>query len=666
MPVHDDSKDPTPQAQPAKPTTVMGDALQSVGITPASYTSTAPQSTQTQQSTTQEPRMSQTQEAAPSPFNINDLLRRPVSRHPAGEKVQAYVKQLKKLADEAISDTNLRQATSFEVLDANSDQVLMSTILVTMYVNDPKLGNIAGVFELVVEDESQKLPDLIQNYGQGQIVIKRTTGDVADNELWDKARNALIQRAGVKQVFFAGSDVIPASLAADDEFHLRKVLFSATQAITTVLEEEVLGDQPGIALPSLVANAALSVALGYADGDTETATGLPVRSNLSVTMKAGEKNQPTGPNASVHRKQVELTRVDGYVDLILTPPGPPAYGQQQKTQSFIPRFNITRMDSSFDAITLESQLLALASAFTAGYQWAWAGSFLPRFASSAMRSGNSAGKKQLELRDLGAIGLEIPLDASGELKRTSILSSKTEDRDVQALVQYAFDERIVFTLHVPEVGDLAWIQEVFVAAARGNQRAYDRIVAAANTLTGGEFGRRWATHTAQGALNPIAFDDKGRLPVGYFNDPNDATRRHDIREIDYLAMLNAVGDKDMGQVRRWQQAIDNVGISTEKRTEEIIKMLDDVIGVGRYTITGYVTPITLAGDFLRILNESAAAAGADIRPTNLVTDFTGASGRVLYNAAQAAIAPGQLAGIFNTGPGVGPGRGYVSNVHSRY
>ena len=671
--------------QPAQPSTVMGDALLRAGVNreqpaaseaatevpPAEVAVPAAQIQPQQTHTYQEaPRMSQTPNQSPLATSLNSILSRPMSRRPAGEKVQGYVKTFNKIGDESM-DAGARKGLVLEILDSSNDQVLMNTVLVTLFVPKPNgQGTAAGVFELIVDDPTQRLPDLNLPTPSGPVTIRRTTADVADNELWEKARTAIANRHGlsVNSIYFAGSMTLPDDLAADDISAMRTVLYTATQAIATVLYDEVLGQQEPLAIQGIVAASNLQVSLNYADGDTVTATGQPVRSNLSIVMSSSDKQQGTTNGVqSVHRKKVELTRVDGYIEPVYNPPAPPAYGQMPKTQSFNPRYVITRLDTQFDAITLEGQLFGLASAFTAGYNWAWAGVFLPRFASSAMRS--NAGKKgNVELRDLGALGLMIPLESDGTLKRTSILSTKTEDKDLQQLITYAFNPEILFTLHVSETGDLAWMQEVFLAAAQGNEIAYKRIIDAADRLTGGIFSTKWQSRNPQsGQISPICFSDKIRIPLGFYTDTNTG-QKHDLREIDLLAVANAVGDKDPTILTRWQNAMDNVNMPTDKRTEELLKILDDIIGVGRYTLTDYAVPVTFTGLFLQTLNEACVAAGADIRPTSLAVDFSGQAGRAVYgNLAAAAISPQQLNPLFNASRGgQGGAAGFNSQIQTRY
>lgn len=678
---------PGQSTPPANP--VMGDALRSAGATPEKFSGSsdqsnaepsqdppsAPEPTPTPSVTPaapaairttsfQEPSTMSQNASAPSATNINSFLSRPVARRSAGEKVREFAKKFEDLANIQVSNEDIRKALQFNILDAGNDQVLMSSVLVTLFLTHKGITH-AGVFELIIEDEAQRLTDLTLPTPQGPVTIRRTTSDVADRELWDKAKEKIAGLTNVlpENIHFAGSDVIPGEAVATDETLIHATLYTSTQACLAVLQDEVVGAPGYITIPALVEGSNLQVGIGYADGNTVTSTGLPVRSTLSIALTATEKTQPgVNQTTSLHRKKVELTRVDGYVDMVYRAPPAPAYGQPPKTQALYARYVMTRLDTQFDAITLEGMLLGLASSFTAGYDWTWAGAFLPRYASSAIRSGS---KKTTELRDLGAVGLLVPLDEKGAARHT-LISTKTEDKDLAALVTHAFNPEMLYTLHVTETGDLSWVQEVFVAAARGHQGAIDKIVRSADTLTGGQFSQRWqALRQQNNAPATICFDDKIRLPIGYYTDANDGTK-HDIREIDLLAILNAFGDKDFTVVQRFQNAMDNLSMAPEKRTEELYKILDEVFGVGRYVVTDHATPITFAAIFLQALNEACVAAGADIRPMNRQLDFSGGTGRVAYgHLDQAILRPEATAALFSNGPIGATGRSYTSNVYTR-
>ncbi len=631
--------------QPNQPATVMGDALARAGVKTPVATDAPPAqpapSARSTQSTHQEPKMSQTTTTAEAslgprgPQALNRLWKRPMSRTPIGEQLSAYIEALKEVANAGIEDENFKRALSFDVLTTTA----VPTILASLTMSVDGVTHV-GVYELLVEKGVEgQIADRTLNDAMGPVTLRRTTADAADVSLWRTAEATVRGRVGeTAQVHFAGSMVLPRDLSEKDVDHMRQVMYRALQAVYTVLEESTGGGHIPFSLKELTDQASLSVALDYAPGLVTTSTGVAIRSDIHVSLRATEIVNQNQDNL-VQRRQIDLTHVDGFIDFVWNPPAPPQYyGAPQKTQQWNPRFVMTRVDTDLDAITLPGKLLALATAFAVGNNYAWAGAFLPRFASHAMRHGKGS-KSDVELRDLGALGLEADLYGQG-LARQSVLNSKTSDEDMRVLVASTINPETVFTLKIDEVGESAWLDGVFMAAARGDINAYNHIVASANELTKGEFERRWDKN------KPIAIDDKVREHTGFYLNRQDQTY-HDIAEIDYLAMLNIHGDKDMDKVRRWQATYDQTEVSVARRQADRLTLIEEVLGSSYITLTGNAERCTLTADFLRTLVDSVVAAGADIRHTNQQLDFTGAAGRQQYNLSQVALSPAQMQGLFN-------------------
>lgn len=638
---------------------VMGDALRDALNQKQQQTAAPQAAAHTEIPTKEAPKMSQTQNAAPSitpnAFNLNRVLSRPMTRAPLGEQLAKYIESLKEVAKVGVEDEGFQRALSFDVLTDTA----VPAILVSLVMNVD--GNThVGVFELVVERGVEgTIADRAINDGFGQFQLRRTTADAADKGMWAAAEAAIRNRVGgTPSIHFAGSLVLPKDLDEKSPY-MRQVMYYAIAAIYTVLEEETGGAQVAFSLDNLTAGVNLNVSLDYAPGEVLTVTGQPLRSDLHVSLRATEAvNQAA--DSLVQRRQADLTHVDGFIDLVWNPPSAPTYyGQPPKTQQWNPRFVMTRVDTDLDSITLPAQLLALGSAFAVGANWAFAGVWLPRYASHAMRSGNRGAAKDVELRDLGALGLEIDLLGKG-LARHSVLTSKTSDDDLRMLVATAINPEMVFTMKIEEVGQLAWIQGVFAASAAGSAKATRDIINAANELTKGEFGKRWAdTNEA------IVYDDKVREHTGYYTARSDG-QRHDIAEIDLLAALNIMGEKDMDLVRRFQATYDAVDVSVLRRQADRLAILEQVLGAGNITLTGNANRYTFGNTFLRTLADSITAAGADIRPSNVQQlDFSGAAGRQQYNLAHVALAPSQVAGLFSGNRPTGNYNGSVSTAYGR-
>ena len=629
-----------------KPDATMSQAFSQAGISPetvrggnAGQASAAPN-----QSNQQAPRGAR-QSGRPSIMEVNSLLRRPVSRKQTGEMVQAYERAIRKQIEDSMGG-NYKDNFQLHVLDNNTNMLAMSVILLCFAVQD-KGSTYLGVYSLVVEGSSGRLNPRFINIGNMNVEIETTAGDIVDRTLWDKITTFLNETYGQKlSLLNAGAMVLPVELSADDESHIHRVVYMATQALYTVMEEEFLEAEKPLSVSMVDNGASLSAILDYNPGDTDTATGLPVRSNVSVvlrgSMAGGQATQ------TPHEQVRELTRTDAYIDLVWAEPPQQQWGQPPVTQRYFPRVVITRLDSEVDAITPELQLLALSTSTLLSKNNAWGGVFLPRY---DVGSGP-------DLRDIGAIGYEVNLtpDANAKPERIDTKSEQFGKPQLFQLLSMAVHDALIYSMDVEEVGELSWLHQVFIAAANGNTDAYNSIVQSANNLTEGHFARMW-----QGG--PITVDDMNRVHLGYYTDLRG--QRRDIRDIDYLALLNLIGEKDMPTVINWSRTFDDVQTPLEIRLEQRAKILKGLLN--DLHIKGYARRVTFTPEFITTLNNAAVAAGLVIRPGNLYSDFSGQVGRGTYNAQAFAVGGAAGQGLFNyTQPGYGNYRGVGNTFFGRF
>ncbi len=627
-----------PTNKPEGQQTVMGDALSRAGVGAGSTQQQAGAATA---------RPAAARSGRTSILDINTSFRRPVARNAAGEQVQAISRALQKAVDESM-DAQFKQAFSLHILDNSNDNVALSTILAVMSVQKDGVDHLA-VYSLIVENSGARLSDRFVQIGSQTVQVITTAGDVADKVLWDKISTFLSDTYGAKlNLHFAGWLVIPTEMSAEDEFHVRRVLFNATQALYTVLENDVLGQEAPVSISMVDPQTKLTAVLDYNSTDTDTATGLPVRSSLSVVLR-GSMQQGGQGAITQHERVREITRVDGFMDLVYQDPPQQQWNAPPVPQRYYPRYVMTRVDSELNIMTPELQLLAIATTSLLAKNMAWGGAFQPRHGVSGT-----------DLRDIGAIGYEVNLSGDPNAERTKIdtkLASFT-NQSLYQLLQMAIFDQPLYSLDIEEVGELSWLHQNFLAAATGDQDAYGAIVEAANRLTDGQFGRIWTG-------GQIAHNDDNRIHLGYYVSREDG-RRHDIREIDYLALLNLQGEADMQTVIEWSRTFDDTSVPLEMRLEKRARILVGLLG-DSVTFKGYARRVTLLPEFMLALNQAAASAGLSIQPSNLIQNFTGQIGRGGYNAAALAVNPANLPGVFNySGPGYGNYRGVSSPFFGRF
>lgn len=617
------------QQQPQN--TSLGDALGRAGVNQQQGGAQA----QAQHSAAENHQAQQRPQGRRAIMDVNMNLRRPMSRNSSGEQVIKFQDAFRKCLIDNVGQ-NFEDHFRLLVLDQNTNNVPLSALMVCYHTRSGAQDHVV-VFTLIIE-ATNRLTNRHVNINGQNVEIETVAGDIYNDLLWERVQHVATESYGRQNmaVYDAGCMVLPQELDAEDPLHIRHVLFSATQACFTVMENQLGGKEEPFNVQFVGNQDQLVARLNYNPPQAENATGLPIRSDINITLEGATAGQ-----ANTYFDQVrELTSVDAYVDLVYTPPQQqqPQMGmgyQQQPMQSqhYTPRVVLTRVDTDIDAVTMELNLLALSTSTLVSRQMAWAGVFRPRHA-----------QRGIDLHDIGAIGYEVPMTQDGELKKIDTKAESFTPQSLYQLLGMFVHERPVISMDIEEVGELSWIHTAFIAAANGNQEANQLIIDAANNLTLNNFGKIYS-----GA--PIAQDDQNRIHLGYYID--ESGNKRDLRDIDYLAMLNLVGKDDPALVVDWEATFNQVDVPLEVRLEKRLNLLKGAIG-GAIHLKGYARRITYNPEFLEALNQACAAAGLLIRPNNMLQDFGGQVQRGNPNIAQWALNPGHTQGLFNYGqPGVG-------------
>ena len=562
-------------------------------------------------------------------MNVNSLFSRPISRLATGEVVVKYKTTLEKQME-----LNFRQgfdsAFKLFVLDNNNANVgPLSSILVTYH--EVQAGqHYMAVYTLLVEASSAGLNPKTVHYSGRNIEIETVSGDVFNDILWNRIVEHITTVTGQKlNVLEAGTIVLPRELDPEDEDHLRRVIFEATQACYTVMETELGGKQDPFTIALINTGAENLVArLDYNPGSAETSTGLPVRSDVRISLQGSVNDQQAAGGFEQIR---ELVVVDAFIDLTYSPPGPPVPGQLPTTQYYYPRAVITRADTVIDAITMELQLLALSQATLLNRNMAWAGVFRPRHHI-----------KGLDTRDIGAVNWEINLadNPGGKPDKIDTKAKSFGDTELYQLVTMSIHDKLLYSMDIEEVGELSWIHQAYLASADGDPKSYQLVIEAANKLTMGHFSQVF-----QGGA--ICYNEANRIHLGYYLDESGVKR--DLREIDYLALLNVYGKDDPKAIVKWGETFDNRDIPIEIRMEDRANILKGILGANIH-IKGYARRITFDPNFMIALNIACSRAGLIVRPNNLIQEFTGQGVRGNLNAGLYGVAGNQVTGIWNQGP----------------
>ena len=578
-------------------------------------------------------------------LDVNSVFSRPVSRQTTTEVVMQYKEKLEELlsrnAKESYQD-NLK----IVVVDNNTTNIgPLSTILVC-YMAKVSGKTYIAVYTLLIEKSAGDLAPRYYNFGTRNVRIETVPGDVYNENLKNKITENVKAIFGSPQavVVNAGKLSIPKEMEPEDDTRVRNVLFTSTQACFTVLQNRLGQKTQAFTIGEIdTGSSMLSSRLVFNTENSESATGEKIRSDVRVCLEGSLINQQQTNDPNEFNQVRELALVDAYIDLIYTPPGhmmgqqmpqQPYMGypnpqMQMETQHYYPNCVITRADTQIDAVTMELQLLALAQTTYLSRNMAWAGVFTPRKV------------KGMDAKDIGAIGYEVNLTGDHNKKPEKVDTKKEDftDQALKAFIAMNIRQKMLYSMDIEEAGEMTWINEAFIAAANGNQDGYNTIYEAADRLTNGHFSKRF------GRTETIAIDTNNRIHLGYWIDSNN--KRHDLREIDYLAMLNLHGKDDPGMVVRWAETYENVDIPMFIRLETRRQLYESVLQ-DNFHLKGYARRITLMPHFLESLNAACYDAGLRIRPDKFVQEFAGPGLRGNFQAGQYALDPNATSHLFAT------------------
>ncbi|MBE0438163.1 MAG: hypothetical protein IBX57_00150 [Gammaproteobacteria bacterium] len=574
---------------------------------------------------------------------INSVLRRPISRSSGSEVVNRFAESFKQLLGTDNVDYQIHTMDNNNVVIGP-----MSLILVTMNVTSGGKKYVM-TYTLIVEGSGDRLaPRLIpidQNGVRRQIEIVTTPSELYSASMVAKIEAYLKGKLGTNDVVIvdAGLSVIPSEVDSEDLEKARLVLFNATGALMSTVEN-IFPEYKMAFNIGMVQNGQekLTTRVDYHRSQKADYYGMPVRSDISLQLSASINDQS---NDIEHQQNRNILEVSGFVDLLYAPAPKqnpnPYYQGQVDTTIYQPRFIITRSDTMIDANTMELQLLGLAQAQVIAHrQWAW--TFSPNHAA-----------KGIDITDIGAVGYEDEtLITDKGRQRIDTKAKAFGPAEFQALIGAYLKPDLVYSMDIQEGGDLSWLLDVLTAAASGDHPAYEHIVEAADNLTGGLFSQELTHISGAGQFLHPKVD---RVPMGYYM--TDGVMR-DIRDVDYLAVLNMFGKSDIDTVVKWSEASNNPNIPMEIRLEEQMKIIEAV--TGRPVIKAYAQRVTFGATFLSALVNSCTKAGLMINLSNPAGDFIPQSQRVGFDSSYYSTA------AVNTGFVQAPGQGYGVGGNRQY
>jgi hypothetical protein len=335
---------------------------------------------------------------------------------------------------------------------------------------------------------------------------------------------------------------------------------------------------------------------------------------LTGRQQNQQGNQEFQYNTSQARQLI--TQLMGFIDLTSTPAvATNAFGfgaqgnlaqNPDQLKIYTPRFVITNLDAPEEAAELPIVMQALGTVQSLINDNRWIGCLVKQHLNGAAHAENG-----VNIRDLSAIGLEAPQQVpmgymGGELPKQGRLplnSATINEGMLAAAIQTYFHMDLLVSLDVPECGASSWILSPFAAAARGDQQAIRDIFEACDLLTGGRFSPIYKSVNG-GQMKAPVFNDNMYVNNGFYYS---AGGKRDIRDGDYLAVLNATGDTQLATIDDWSNLQANADVDPFFRLTETRRIQQDLFE--SMTITGRSVRVTFNPALIYAIAAAVAEAG---------------------------------------------------------
>lgn len=557
--------------------------------------------------------------------NLGSMMASPMSKAPGSEVLTKMEKAFAAVAEES-ADPGCEY--TFIPLDMNTTTNLSASALIVAVRVKNALDLGVGYHSLIVEAASEAIQPKYESINGQNVEVTRVIGDAYDVTMIKAIAEAVQRKFPQSIIRNADAEYVPREFNLQDQGAVRGLLANAIIASYTEIATKDT-NFIDINLRLAAKDSTLVARTTFNNPEHHDAVGLPVRSDIVIDFSAAPPGNTPQGGTNVERTQA-LAQVRGFPDLVWAPEAPPQnmfatyQQQQQSTRLYAARFVMSGLEA-VPHLTIPMQLLALATALTLRDGDAYTQAF----------QGDQYNSSTYNLHDIGAIGLEAQFtkDAGGISQRIDTKAATFTPMAFAHLFSMLVRPGLIMSLDVPEVGDSTWYNAVFAAAAVGDANANQAIIDAANYLTDGRFSQIFP------AGGRVAVDENNRIHLGYYTD-NTGVKK-DLREIDYLAILNIQGETDPKIVQDWSDTFTRVEFPLTQRLAARKKI---IVGLFPNAVfTGFACRVTFEVQFLDALAQACAQAGLEIRAVTPYNDTDS------YQRASSAFVGGTLMGQGTSG-----------------
>lgn len=543
-----------------------------------------------------------------------DLIRQALVKPLGGGSVNEKISKIHQLFTRVYEEKKLTDATVMNVqfIIAPSSRIgnLYGGIIVAIPVNTEK-GIVIGAHLLIVES-SLRPNKQIETFNGVQYGIYNTASNTVTAETV-KAVTALTKlslRMQDAEVVDAGFSVIPEEVQLTDEAILIQLLDNAAGAALTRLQLHTGSIENDIAYILAEAIRSNEVTL-FATVDehvpepTDIAN-MPIRSDFRIKTVASQNNTQN----QLVSQAIEIGSVDVFCSPVYVQPlvhynnGMPIVS----TRSYYNKIIIRDIKTGPEVrLSAANTFMLIATTGLLAQAGLWKRAYIPNM---------HIPKGQLDIRDIGAFGYEVPqLTKDGRPELIDTKSAEFTNDAFQRYMSAAFHDEVIYQIDVP---DGHFLLALFNAEANGDQGARHIIYNIINGLTNGAFASLYSVN------EPMFGSDDTRVINGYYLD-SETKRPKSLDVIDHLAMLNMTNG-DAHAMQEFEQSF-QVGQSPALRLAIRTAILEELTSNGM-KVRSYSTRLTMNPKFMEALvnalrtqklfpeiNNSFARQQSYVRPT---------------------------------------------------
>lgn len=603
-------------------------------------------------------------QAQPQPQQDNQTSSKRWSFHSAGAFTRSPINRdmgsevlgrIREAAEKEYKDTQEGFETKLISIDNANRKPRFSCLVVTVRDKKDKVNSVA-FHTLIIEASGDLLPPIPEQMPNKTIEIFRVTGDAYDSDLMEIVGNRVSAEFPGANLYSALATVVPSSFNVEDKHLVKELVLSAGLACSTELDLR----KPSFMdfdLANYVADSKLVVTLGFSNQQVQNAVGMPIRSDVNVKFTSQENRNSNVASINTGDRIENVSNLSGFIDLIYSPAAQQinTFGQQNNqqnapTQCYGARLVVTMIDSSLFT-TPACQVMALSTAMTVANR----GNYMQAF--RIVNQGDRRSDTRINMRDIGAIGIEVnanPMSKTpGKPFDTSIDNFRPSD--LGDMINLYFHQGLVLSIDVPECGPETWGTSIFSAAASNTPGATEALLLAMNTLTHNHFEKYFP------AGSPMFTDLGQRVHLGYYTDANNI--RRDIRDYDYLAVANLLGERDPQQIRDWSDTF-----TTDYPLNERLAARKQIIQglCPNAVFTGFAHRVTFRQSVTNALASAQADCGLDISivAPQGVNDMNNQRG--VGNFVNDALMSASAGRMYNSNNGRAQANNQYSTFGSRY